>query len=185
MRALGFPDQHYLNSAIGWLELGNPREAKVEAERISSLGRVQEQAFLVRWKIAARCELWEEARRLGAAFTQASPDRPTGWICLSYSLYRLRRPLEAWMQLLPRTRDLPFASAIPYVLACYAWEMGNRKLADAFLARSAALGGPRMIKSPTLQEPDISHLASPIPPPTPPPQADFDRPASPWDARAG
>jgi len=30
------PDDYYLNAAIGWLELGNTGEAKVELTKISS-----------------------------------------------------------------------------------------------------------------------------------------------------
>jgi hypothetical protein len=161
VKTLGFPDQHYLNSALGWLELGNPAEARNEAEQISLPGRTHLETFLVRWRIAARADAWHEAHRLSTVFTRARPHLAAGWICLSYSLYRLSRPLEAWMQLLPQTSRFPKISAIPYMLACYAWEMGNKKLASKFLTRSAALGGPVEVKGAALDADDVDFLTAP------------------------
>lgn len=172
MKTLEYPDRHRVNAAIGWIELGNVAEAKLEADAISLPGRAHPEAFLVRWKVAARLENWSEAHRIATVFTKVVPSQVIGWICLSYSLYRLKRPLEAWMQLLPRTADFPRVSAIPYMLACYAHELGNHKLASQFLVRSADLGGPREIKGCLTAAGDLPPLAvappatSPGPDPT-------------------
>jgi hypothetical protein len=146
VKTLGFPDRHYLNAAQGWLQLGNLREARLEAERISLLGRAHHDAFLTRWRIASRAADWTEAHRLAEVHTRTWPNRAVGWICLSYSLFRLNRPLEAWMQLLPRVSQFPRLSAVPYILACYAWQLGQMQVAREFLLRSAALGGPAEIR---------------------------------------
>jgi hypothetical protein len=146
VKTLAFPDQHHLNAALGWLALGNLGEARLEAERISLLGRAHQDAFLVRWRIASRTGQWSEAHRLADVHTRTWPNRAVGWICLSYSLFRLGRPLEAWMQLLPRVSQFPRLSAIPYILACYAWQLGQLQVAREFLRRSAALGGPAEIR---------------------------------------
>ena len=158
MKTLGFPDQHHLNAALGWLELGNPGEAKAEVEKLSLLGRVNQEAFLVRWRIAGRVGDWEEGLRLAQIFTKYCAARPAGWICLSYSLYRLRRPLEAWMQLLPKASEFPKVSAIHYMLACYAWELGNQRLAKKFLERSSSLGGPAEIHGSALGHDTVESL---------------------------
>ena len=46
---------------------------------------------------------------LSRIFTRIFPDRPTGWLCLSYSLYKLNRPLEAFLQLL---HNLPIKASL-------------------------------------------------------------------------
>ncbi len=176
MKTLEYPDRHHVNAANGWLELGNVAEARLEADAISLPGRAHLEAFLVRWKIAARLQNWSEAHRIATIFTKVVPNQVTGWICLSYSLYRLKRPLEAWMQLLPRAADFPRVSAIPYMLACYAHELGNHKLANQFLLRSADLGGPSEIKGCLTAAGDLPPI--PAPPPAMPSGADSNlRPA--------
>jgi hypothetical protein len=94
----------------------------------------------------------------------------------------MHRPLEAWIRLLPKASQFPKVSAIPYILACYAHQFGNHKLAERFLARSATLGGPSRIQEAALciedlvrwdkHEPAPSEAhAKPAHPPTPPKRA--------------
>jgi len=147
MRELDYPEQHHLNFAQGWLEFGNPAEAKAAADQISWLNRFHPEVFIVRWRIHARLGNWGTARELARIFTRIFPDRPTGWLCLSYSLYKLNRPLEAYLQLLHRTEVFPRVSAIPYFLACYAWRLGDYRGAGKWLVKFKALGGGRKIKS--------------------------------------
>ena len=147
MRELDYPEKHYLSSALGWLELGDPIEAKSEADRISCVNGFHPEVFLVRWRIQARLGKWEAALDLARIFTTISPDRATGWLCLSYSLFKLNRPMEAYFQLLHRINSFPKVSAIPYFLACYSWQMGDHKRAGQWLTTYKELGGGKNIKS--------------------------------------
>jgi tetratricopeptide (TPR) repeat protein len=140
MRRLDYPAKHCLDSACGWLELGNPFEAKAEADQIPWFNRANPEVFVVRWRIYAWLGDWEEAHSLARMFTQLAPDRPTGWLCLSYSLFKLKRPLEAFLQLLHQVEAFPQVSAIPYFLGCCCLEMGDRKGAEDWLAKAKALG---------------------------------------------
>jgi hypothetical protein len=79
-------------------------------------------------------------------FTKAAPDRPTGWLCLSYSLFKLKRPLEAFLHLLHQAKVFPQVSAISYFLGCCCLEMGDRKGAEDWLAKAKALGGKKDIE---------------------------------------
>jgi len=160
VKHLPFPDQHYVNSAIGWLELGNHAEAHAEAERISVPGRTHQDAFLVRWRIASRAANWTQAHQLATVHTRVCPTQANGWIYLSYSLYRLRRPLEAWMHLIPKIHAFPNIGAVPYILACFASELGSPSLAQRFLAQSKALGGPSELKGRALETEDLDALAA-------------------------
>jgi hypothetical protein len=145
MKQLDYPDRHFLNSAAGWLDLGCPREAAAEVDRISVFGRFHPEAMVVRWRIHAHEGQWQRAGDLARIFTKVAPSQASGWICLAYSLFRLKRPLEAWLQLMPQTRVFPKVSAIPYMLACFASQMGHAKEAERWFAKSGELGGPTRI----------------------------------------
>lgn len=152
MALLGFPDRHHLNASIGWLLLGNLHEAKAQLDHISPLGRLQPEAMLTRWQLFVRLEEWNHALHLAKAFTRLCPILPAGWLCLSYTLYRMNRREEARQELLAKTHHFPKFSGIPYLLACYAWKSGNRLEAEKWLARSAALGGPAMLSTADLED---------------------------------
>jgi hypothetical protein len=138
MRDLGYPERHHLNAALGWLELGNLADAKAEADCISWLNRVHPEVFQVRWRIHAGMKNWAAARDLSRLFARVCPERPTGWLCLSYSLFRLQRPLDAFLHLLHHAEVFPGVRAIPYFLACYCWEMGDFQGAGKWLAKFRA-----------------------------------------------
>ena len=143
VRQLDYPEKHYLDSARGWLELGNPIEAKIEADKIPWVNGDHPEVFLVRWRICAWLGNWNAAHDLARIFTSISPDRPTGWLCLAYSLFKLKRPLEAFLQLLHQADVFPQVSAIPYFLGCCCLEMGDASEAEKWLAKAKALNGKK------------------------------------------
>jgi predicted Zn-dependent protease len=152
MRQLGFPDRHYLEAAVGWMLLGRLIEARLELDQISALGRLQPQAMLVRWQVYIRLAEVDPAHHLARAFTRLCPSLAVGWICLSYTLYRMDRSEEAWEVLLSKVHRFPRFSGIPYLLACYAWKTGSSTESKRWLARSAALGGPSTLDAATLDD---------------------------------
>jgi len=169
MRQLDYPEKHHLNFAFGWLALGNVTEAKLEADQISWFNRFHPEVFPVRWRIHARSEDWEAARDMARIFTKICPNRLTGWLCLSFSLFKLKRPFDAYLQLHHQARAFPKVSAIPYFLACYSWGMGDCKGAGEWLARYKQAGGGKRIRSRILDHLEIvlhsDVLASDVPAP--------------------
>jgi tetratricopeptide (TPR) repeat protein len=157
VRKIDYQEKHCLNSACGWLELGNPLEAKAEADKIPWLNRADPDVFVVRWRIYAWLGNWDGALNLARMFTKVAPDRPTGWLCLSYSLFKLKRPLEAFLHLLHQAKAFPQVGAISYFLGCCCLEMGDRKGAEQWLAKAKALGVGKVI-GPSLS--DNTHLDS-------------------------
>jgi hypothetical protein len=154
-RHLGFPDQHHLDAAMGWLMLDNPTEALVEVDRISLLGRLMPETMVLRWQVFARLYRWEQALNVAEICTRICPGQAAGWLCLAYTHYRLDQPRKAWEVLVAKVSMFPNVRGIPYLLACFAARAGLNEEADVWLARSAALGGPRQIKDGPLEEGDL------------------------------
>ena len=146
MKVLRYPERHHLEFAVGWLELGNPIEAKAEADRITGLNRFHAEVFVVRWQIEARIGNWEAARDMALVFTRMFPERPSGWLCLSYSLYKLNRALDAFLELLHQDKAFPKVNAFPYFMACYSWELGDAQGTGKYLGQYKALGGNLKVK---------------------------------------
>ncbi|MBI1178094.1 tetratricopeptide repeat protein [bacterium] len=134
-RRIEAPDIHHLNSAIGWLELGNHTEAYAELEKISFLTRYHPDVLIVRWKVVARAKDWVRSLDIARALVRITPDKATGWICLAYSLYNTKQNGEAWSHLLTAEKRFPEISAIPYFLACLACQMGKTDEATKWLSR--------------------------------------------------
>lgn len=162
-RRLGYPDQHHLDAATGWLMLDNAVEAKVEIDSISLLGRLLPETMVLRWQIYARLKHWEQARNVAEVCTRICPGQAAGWLCLAYALYRLDQPRSAWQVLHPKASLFPNVRGFPYLVACFAAKAGLDQEAELWLARSAALGGPSQIKKGPLDEGDLS--LSPAGPP--------------------
>src|SRR5262245_26791544 len=154
MRQLDYPEKHCLNSACGWLDLGNPLEAKMEADKIPWFNHSNPEVFVLRWRIHAWLGQWEAAYNLARMFTRVAPGRPTGWLCLSYSLFKLNRPLEAFLHLLHQAKAFPQVGAISYFLGCCCLEMGDLKGAEAWLAKAKALGVKKEIEPSLFNNPD-------------------------------
>ncbi|HTG45601.1 MAG TPA: tetratricopeptide repeat protein, partial [Verrucomicrobiae bacterium] len=80
------PDSHHLSAAIGWLELGNVKEAHVEWSRIAESYRDHPGVLEVAWQIHAVDKKWSDALEVATQLLHHVPDSPAGWICQSYSL---------------------------------------------------------------------------------------------------
>src|SRR5947209_632511 len=95
-KKLAPPDCHFVDAAIGWLELGSPSEALNELSRVSD--RVQREPLVLetRWQILARTERWQESLPVAQMFCEATPGVPQPWLHQAVSLYRLSRTQEAW-----------------------------------------------------------------------------------------
>ena len=152
------PDSHHVSAALGWLELGNPREAKAELARLPANFRECPEALLVRWEIEAKERDWERSIETARALIAAAPHEPDGWIKQSYSLHELKRTREAWDGLLALEERFPKISIIPYNLACYACQLGDSVAAMRLLGKAIGLAGKDQIKSMALKDLDLQPL---------------------------
>lgn len=157
-KSLPPPYCFYLEAAVGWLELGNPREALAELEAIEPPIGGSPQVLEVKWQILARMENWEGSLPIARAFCEVSPTLPQGWLHQAVSLYRLNRTEEAWNLLLPMADKFPRSWVIPYDLSCYACQLGRLEESRKWLHTAIRLGESKEVKLLALADPDLKLL---------------------------
>lgn len=158
MRELKPPDNHHLNAATGWLELGNHTEAKAELVKMSVASRQHPDALELEWRISTREKNWPDALEAARGLVQTDPDSASGWIHQSYSLHEMKRTREAFDLLLPTFKRFPEEATIPYNLACYACQLGDLEGARDWLAKAIEIRGKENIKKAALDDPDLERM---------------------------
>ncbi len=152
-------EQHHLDAAEGWLELGNHLEANEELEKIEASLRVHPDVLEVRWQIYAKAKKWEMCVEIGhSAWLITAPARPDSWIHRSYALHELKRTQEASDLLLPAADLFPGHAMIMYNMACYACQLGNMEEAWDWLEDAFELGDAKQMKLRALKDPDLEKL---------------------------
>jgi tetratricopeptide (TPR) repeat protein len=152
------PDSHHLNAAVGWIELGNVTEAKVELARIPASGRNHPDVLEAEWRIHAAERDWPAALDAARVLVNSDSDNPSGWIHQSYSLHELNQTREALDLLLPVAEKFSSISTIPYNLACYACQLGNLEEARRWLGKAIKIRGKNDIKQMALTDPDLQPM---------------------------
>ena len=152
------PNAHFLEAAVGWIELGNPREALAELAQIAPEFRDHPQVLEVKWQVFARLENWDKSLPVAQIFCEVAPGLPQGWLHQAVSLYRLNRTEEAWNLLLPMARKFPRSWIIAYDLACYACQLNRLDEGRQWLRRAFRLGEPREVRLLSLADPDLKSL---------------------------
>ena len=160
MKPIEPPDKHCLSAAIGWLELGNPGEAKAELALISPAGQTRPDVLEVRWLVCAEEKAWADALAAAQDLVKTAPDRAIGWLHQAYALRRVPdgSVKRAWDTLLPVAERFPKEPTIPYNLACYACQMQDLDAARQWLVRALAIGDREHMKSMALADPDLEPL---------------------------
>jgi len=125
MKTLGPPDSHYLNAAVGWIELGDPLEAFDELQKVDPEFSLHPDVLVVRWIIYAKARKWNAGLQVARALVTLARIGPMGWIALAYSLNELNRTPEAWHELLSVAEKFPQNGTIQFNLACYACKLGK------------------------------------------------------------
>ena len=162
--ALPYPDRLHLESAEGWLMLGNPAESEAELQRITSPLQDHPDVLELRWLILARLQRWDVCSAIAREIIAVVPSRPFGWIHLAYSLRRVEGGglRSAWDALLPAMARFPDNLTIPYNLSCYACQLGNlpeaRRLLTQAFDIAHGLGNREAIRSMALADSDLETL---------------------------
>jgi hypothetical protein len=157
-KKLAPPDCHFVDAAMGWLELGNPTEALVELAHITSAVKNDPLVLETKWQIFARTEKWNESLPVAQTICDVAPGSPQGWLHQAVSLYRLNRTQEAWNLLLPMAKRFPKSWVIAYDLACYACQLSKVEDGRRWLRKAFKLGEPTEVKLLALADPDLKVL---------------------------
>ena len=160
MTPLEPPDSHYLSAAIGWLELGNPAEAKAELDRIRPAYQQHPEVLEVRWLLCAEQKDWVLALSVAGALLQVAPDKPSGWLHRAYALRRIPggSVQKAWEALLPAAEKFPKEVLIAYNLACYACQMNHLAEARTWLKKAIKIAGRDKVIALALNDADFEPL---------------------------
>jgi tetratricopeptide (TPR) repeat protein len=154
------PNTHYLSAALGWLELGNLAEARVELALIDPAQQTHPDVLEVRWLICVEDSRWEEGLEVARALLENAPKRSSGWLHQAYALRRVPEGgvKKAWEALLPAFDRFPKEPIICYNLSCYACQMQQLDAARTWLKRALFIGGKDKIKRMALEDPDLKPL---------------------------
>ena len=114
-------DVFTLRSAMGWLELGMPAEARKELQTLTPEVAQLPEVRGVQWSILAQEKNWAEAEELARDQVSDQPDNAANWINWAYALRRadgcgIRMAYDTLREAVDR---FPKESTIPYNLACY------------------------------------------------------------------
>ncbi len=154
------PDTHHLSAALGWLGLGNAKEAEKELERISPDFAMHPDVLEARWFLCAEGRRWQEGLEIARALLQSSPERPTAWLNQAYALRRVPDGglRQAWDALLPAFDKFPKEPTVAFNLACYACQMNELDAARIWFKRAVKLAGKEQMKRMALADPDMKPL---------------------------
>jgi tetratricopeptide (TPR) repeat protein len=158
------PDAHYLAAALGWLELGNLAEAKIELAQLSPSLLNHPDVLEVRWQICAEERRWDEGLQVARALLDSAPERSSGWLHQAYALRRVPDGgvRKAWEALLPAFDKFPSVAIISYNLSCYACQLSQLDAARVWLKRALVIGQKDHIKAMALADTDLEPLWSEI-----------------------
>jgi Flp pilus assembly protein TadD len=154
------PDRHHLSAAIGWLGLGNWREAKLELEKISTENRRAPAVLLAEYDVAAVAKDWGRAADVANMLVDVIRDSPAVWLSLAYAVRR--KPgggIEQARQILTKGDQMfPDQSMIAYNLACYECQLGNLEVARDWLDKAMARADAKQIRELALKDADLEPL---------------------------
>jgi predicted Zn-dependent protease len=158
MKPLRPPDNHYLNSALGWLELGNYLEADAELDNIAPPLRAHPDVLKIRWRVYAQANKWESCLEFARTVTELEPEKAGGWIDYAQSLHRLNRTEEAYDLLSFVADRFPEVPTVFYHLAVYGCHLRKVAEAWAWLERAFHIGHSDQIKLQALDDSDLEPL---------------------------
>ena len=160
MQPIEPPDSFFCSAAQGWLELGNPAEARKELEHISTGVKSHPAVLNLRWEIHALERNWPEALHAARQLLEAAPEVPGAWLHHAYALRRVPEGglKAAWAALCPALEKFPKDPTIPYNLACYACQLDQMDTARTLLRQALENGNRTHMLQMALADTDLEAL---------------------------
>lgn len=160
MKPLLTPDAHHFNAAVGWLELGNRAECRVELDLISPENVRHPLVLELRWSLNAEEKQWDAALKTAQDIIATLPDDATGWLHCAYAMRRakgggLDRAFEFLWPIAEKFSEEP---VIAFNLACYACQLNRLDEARRWLKRAYEIGGEKEMRAMALADEDMMPL---------------------------
>jgi len=155
-------DEFHSRAAEGWLQLGNPNEARREFDRLSENYRKLCPTLELLWTICAEAKDWKEALKASRKLGRTDPTNPEAFVHQAYALHELKRTSEAREVLLKVVKYFPSLPTIPYNLACYACQLDDLAEARKWLQKAINIAGKNEIKAMAKDDPDLEPLREEI-----------------------
>jgi Flp pilus assembly protein TadD len=160
MSDLDYKLAHGLNAVLGWLELGNTREARLELDALPSSYADRTEVMDLRWLLHARESDWDGALAVAERLVALHPEDSSGWLHRAYAIRRVPAGglTQATELLRPAFEKFPSEPTIPFNLACYACQLGELEDARRWLREAFKRGDEAVIKGMALADRDLETL---------------------------
>ena len=158
VKPLPQPDAFHARAVAGWLELGNAKEARREFDAIAEVHRGHPDVLEALWPILVEERDWKAALAAAEKLVTVAPERETGWVQQSFALHELKRTPEAYERLVKVVERFRDAYVIPYNLACYQCQLGNKEAALKWLRQAANVSDAKTIRAMAVKDPDLVPL---------------------------
>src|SRR5689334_20146260 len=146
MNALTQAERFQIESAEGWLMLGNPLEANEELEKITGEAAYHPAVLSMRWQVYAAAGWWEAAFVVSKALCELAPESSAAWICQANTLRHYKGVVEAWGLLVGVSERFQQDAIIRYNLACYTAQMGLLEDSCGWLVQAFELEDSSQLK---------------------------------------
>lgn len=145
---------------MGWLMLGNAKEAEQELLRVSLSASTHPDALEVWFTLHAERHDWPAGLRAAEQLVELVPTRVNGWLHRAYALRRVPGGglSAAWDALLPAAEKFPSEPTVHFNLACYACQLGRMEEAWKWLERARDAGELEDIMRMALADEDLKPL---------------------------
>lgn len=144
---------HHLAYATGYLQLGMLREAGKELQQVAEELRASELSLALGIELARRQEHWSKMSTLARRFVRTHPDKPDGYLHLSYAMRRWRSVAQAFDALRLGEDRHPGHAIIKFNLGCYAALLGRSEEAVRYVLAAVQLDSD--VKEAAFSDPDL------------------------------
>lgn len=160
MKEMEPADRHVFLAALGWLELKNCAEAKVELGKLGLSLEENPDVLELKFMIHSEEADWASALEAARALVKAAPERASGWLHQAYALRRVTGGglQSAWEALLPVADRFPEEPIVPYNLSCYSCQMDRMDDARQWLRRAMSCGSKADIKKLAMGDEDLKPI---------------------------
>jgi len=139
MNTVEVKDRWRRRAALGYIELGMPREAELELAELSPHGRMHDEAIILRLHMAQHWHDWKLATELSELLIGRQPHNVEWRIVLAYSIRR-SHSLDAARRILEEAlRDYPREAILHFNLGCYACVAGDIDKARKYVREAIRL----------------------------------------------